>query len=60
MKVLFVTLVVLGIGLGPGMYAARRRRQAEGDGRLWLGQIVVVILSVAWVAAILLIMKEVL
>jgi hypothetical protein len=60
MKVLFVTLVVLGVGLGPGMYMARRRRLAEGGGRLWLGQVVVVVVSVAWVAAILLIMKEVL
>ena len=59
MKALLAVLLVLGIGLGPGMYMARRRRKAQGDSRLWLGQVLLVTASVIWVAAIVLIMREV-
>jgi hypothetical protein len=59
MKFLFGAVVALGVGLGPGMWAARRKRRAEGDSRIWLARVLVAVFGVLWVAAILLIVKEI-
>jgi hypothetical protein len=58
-KVIFVTLVVLGVGLGPGAYMARRRRKGDEGGRLWLARVVTVAMTVVWLVAIVAIVKSV-
>ena len=59
MKVILVAVIVIAVGLGPGAYLARRTPKSDDGSRLWLGQVTVVVLSLAWVAALVFIAKEV-
>ena len=60
MKFAIAAFIILGLGLGPGAFLAKRRRKDDDTkGRLWLGQVTAVLFGVAWAAALLLIIKEV-
>ncbi len=59
MKVLLVAVVVLGVLLGPGAWASRRRRGKVERDRMWLARVVAVVASVLWLVALVAIVKAV-